>query len=394
MNYSNKLNSKDNFLSLLDNYKKDKDFCIPSNVKDIYSKYASETNFVLLGRSFFSWNFVLAARDRFENLLIVDDYHYNNGSQMLGVEIISFDKLLEISKFKKNIIAINCCPNGNAEQFFNRMCSIREIPLINKEQATRLTCINSGLDYRLEDWSLYIRENESKLLNLSQLFSDEQSAESMFDVLNYQLTCDSGYIKRIAKTESSLYFHSNFFNFSNNEKFIDCGAADGDTTKTFLDITKCNIERAWMIEPAPVHHEPLQNFMRSIKSEKLDGKITLHKCGVGDGDFIASFNQDGNGSKVSTDENGMKINIKKLDNIIEDNPTFIKMDIEGFELSALKGAQSLIKSSKPKMAISAYHRSSDFVDIVSYVFSLNLDYKVGLRHHSNDRWETCLYFYQ
>ncbi len=387
------LNPKENFLFFLEKYHKDKDFSIPQEIREIYYQYGDESLFVLLGRSFFSWQFILAAKDKYKNLLVVDDYFYNKGNQMLGVDIISFEKLSIIARDKKNVIAINCCPNGGTKQYFNRSCYFQDIPVIDHDQATRLLSLNSGLDYRVEDWGEYICKNKDDLLVLSERFNDEESRNTFFNVLNYHLTNNSEFLLKTARVGQGLYFYSGFFNFSDDEKFIDCGAADGDTTKTFLDVTQCKISRAWMVEPAPVHQEALSSFIRSLQGTQLEGKITSHRCAVGDSESIVSFHQDGNGSKISENENNLKVEIKKLDDFIDDVPTFVKMDIEGYELPALKGARKIIENASPKMAISAYHRSSDFLEITNYVLSINPAYKVGMRHHSKDRWETCLYFY-
>ncbi|MGW8346832.1 FkbM family methyltransferase, partial [Xanthomonas axonopodis pv. khayae] len=88
-----------------------------------------------------------------------------------------------------------------------------------------------------------------------------------------------------------------------------------------------------------------------------------------------------------------QVDVFPIDDVIDDAPTFIKMDIEGSELSALKGAQGAISQCKPKMAISAYHRATDLLDLSDFALSLNPDYRIGLRHHTPDRWDTCLYFY-
>jgi len=73
------------------------------------------------------------------------------------------------------------------------------------------------------------------------------------------------------------------------------------------------------------------------------------------------------------------------------NPTFINMDIEGVELAALKGAETLIKESKPDLAISAYHAPNDIWEIPLYLEGLRLGYKFYLRNYSSFISDTVLY---
>ena len=61
---------------------------------------------------------------------------------------------------------------------------------------------------------------------------------------------------------------------------------------------------------------------------------------------------------------------------------FIKMDIEGAEYDALAGAQDVLQRFRPRLAISLYHRPSDFVTIPRYLDSLGLNYRFYLDHHT------------
>lgn len=70
---------------------------------------------------------------------------------------------------------------------------------------------------------------------------------------------------------------------------------------------------------------------------------------------------------------------------------FIKMDIEGAELNALKGAEQSIRRFHPKLAISLYHSISDFKTIPRYIDSLGLRYKYYLDHHMTYENETVLF---
>ncbi|MFZ1689258.1 MAG: FkbM family methyltransferase [Flavobacteriales bacterium] len=61
---------------------------------------------------------------------------------------------------------------------------------------------------------------------------------------------------------------------------------------------------------------------------------------------------------------------------------FIKMDIEGAEMHALKGASATIKQFKPKLAICVYHDLSDFWTVPQFVQSLGLDYEFYFGHYT------------
>ena len=67
------------------------------------------------------------------------------------------------------------------------------------------------------------------------------------------------------------------------------------------------------------------------------------------------------------------------------------MDIEGAEIAALKGAEAALRRFRPKLAISVYHRLSDFWQIPRYLESLGLGYKFHLRHFTTHVEETVLF---
>ena len=67
------------------------------------------------------------------------------------------------------------------------------------------------------------------------------------------------------------------------------------------------------------------------------------------------------------------------------------MDIEGAELSALKGGMEIIKKYRPQLAISIYHSSEDFVNIPLYLSENLENYKFRIGHYSDTIIETVLY---
>lgn len=74
-----------------------------------------------------------------------------------------------------------------------------------------------------------------------------------------------------------------------------------------------------------------------------------------------------------------------------DKVDFIKMDIEGAELSALHGAVETIKAHKPKLAISIYHLYEDYVTIPQFIKQTCPDYEFYLDNYTILDQETILY---
>ena len=72
--------------------------------------------------------------------------------------------------------------------------------------------------------------------------------------------------------------------------------------------------------------------------------------------------------------------------------TFIKLDLEGWELNALTGARQTIIQNKPKLAVGAYHAPDDFLKIFDWVTSQRDDYRMALRHYT-ESWTESVHFY-
>jgi FkbM family methyltransferase len=70
---------------------------------------------------------------------------------------------------------------------------------------------------------------------------------------------------------------------------------------------------------------------------------------------------------------------------------FIKLDIEGAELNALRGAESTLRTFRPKLAVCLYHQMSDFVRIPAYLEGLGLGYSFYLGHVTRYHEETVLF---
>ena len=92
---------------------------------------------------------------------------------------------------------------------------------------------------------------------------------------------------------------------------------------------------------------------------------------------------DGTAETATIDESLDRLGLARVD--------FIKMDVEGAELAALRGAEASIRKHRPKLAISVYHSLEDMETIPRYLAGLDLGYRFCLDHHTIYGNETVLF---
>ena len=88
----------------------------------------------------------------------------------------------------------------------------------------------------------------------------------------------------------------------------------------------------------------------------------------------------------------IKVPVVSLDEALKNKRvTFIKMDIEGSECEAIKGARNIIASCKPKLAICVYHKKGDLIRIPDTILDINSEYQFYMRHKGMGILDTVLY---
>ncbi|MBQ8172180.1 MAG: FkbM family methyltransferase [Oscillospiraceae bacterium] len=181
--------------------------------------------------------------------------------------------------------------------------------------------------------------------------------------------------------------------FDEGEVFVDAGVLDLATSLLFAQ--KCkerNISKFSMIAFEP--DKECYINCKAIAAQHPELDIELVNSGLYSSNTTIGFNSLDNGrSTISEDDDSSTfIDVVTLDSYINDRRvTYIKMDIEGAELEALKGCAETIRKQKPKLAISIYHKPEDLTEIPVFIKSLVPEYKFYIRHYSDSISETVLY---
>ena len=205
---------------------------------------------------------------------------------------------------------------------------------------------------------------------------DDISRQTLVDVIRFRLSADPKYMTNYRVRLSEQYFED-FMDF-NNEVFVDAGGFDGDTSQLFADRYP-DFKKIIFFEPSK------QNMLAARHRLAQYKNIDYRLLGLSNSSGILQFNHCAGSASSITDSGGDTIKVDTLDATVIEPVSFIKMDLEGWEIKALEGARNHIKMDRPKLAIAVYHDAADFRLVHQFVTGLGQGYNVFLRHYTQGR---------
>ena len=139
------------------------------------------------------------------------------------------------------------------------------------------------------------------------------------------------------------------------------------------------------VEPDPVNVECIR---RNFASEIAAGKVIIVPEGAWSKVDVLRFSigvhNSGTGSFVLPEvgpSQEMQVPVRPLDDILQSiglaKVDFIKMDIEGAEREALKGAARTLRGFRPRLMMDMYHLPDDETVLPQVIRSLNPGYKMA-----------------
>lgn len=197
---------------------------------------------------------------------------------------------------------------------------------------------------------------------------NQQLTQETLDKVYMDETCNLPYInfKTIGNETRKMYFPNDYpFFIHNDEKFvpnilreqlpnsphlyikgkhkinkgdivIDAGVCEGNFALRYVDI--CS--KIYLFEPEPLWQEPLNQTFKDYR-DKVE--------------IIPKFVSNTTGGGIIT-----------LDDALPDlkgENIFLKMDIEGAEPNALRGAKNLLTNNKVKASVCTYHNADDLITV-------------------------------
>lgn len=173
-------------------------------------------------------------------------------------------------------------------------------------------------------------------------------------------------------------------------RLVDCGAYDGDTLAALAG-SGLPVEAVAAFEPDLTNFQRLATRARAY-SPMPPGGLALWPCGVAAQTGLLAFSAgQGEGSSLAAEGDALIPCVALDDALPGFRPNLIKMDIEGAEPDALRGAEGLIRRHRPGLAICVYHRPEQLWEIPQLIARWRLNYRFYLRAHAHDDFDVVLY---
>jgi FkbM family methyltransferase len=324
-------------------------------------------------------------------------------AQQVGIEVSNFIdekksgelngiRIVNISLINEDIpIFIGVCNlHGDLKEIKSNLTKISKGEIWSPVQAFKFFS-TKGVEiehYWLStDFELYERES-SNISNFRNLLNDDLSIKYFDQLIEYR---NFGEIESLPAVSSisEQYLMLGIKKLPKKLHVLDCGAFEGEFVE-YANQYGFKIKSYIGIEPDS------HNYIKMVKNlEKHANLVAVAlPMGVSHTTELVQFNSTGELGAAISEFGDSSIQVTSIDQLLSNsNVNFIKMDIEGIELDALKGAERTIRKNRPILAISVYHKPDHLWKIGTWINSLSLGYQFSIRNYGHQCFDTVLYAY-
>lgn len=318
-----------------------------------------------------------------------------------------------------NAIFVNSTVEGDAQKHFNIAAAQSAIPTLSLLHFHRLLRLLDGITIPLRPLGLLevcdvlsyfdaTVELAADYARVEKHLCDYYSKITLYGLLMYRLTSDSVWHRRVSVGRflqpfgfDSYIFNQRYFDLSESECYVDGGAYRGDTLDLFARSVNDAFRKIHAFEPDERNFSHLEEFVTN-RFGAAHPDVKCHQAGIWEKSGRLSFCSLDSGTSPATSshfqfddddsESSEGVAVVSLDDCLDgEAPSLLKLEIEGSELAALKGARRTIVRHRPKIALSTYHTARDLVTLLDSMLELDAGYEFGLAHH-RDSISTTVYY--
>ena len=273
----------------------------------------------------------------------------------------------------------------------NCITNLRNIRTINEDYYQQLKQFYGitkdfwgNLNVELNDFDVFeqrcraLKDHQEDFIWLYERLEDYRSKMVLSGILRNWLYFDLSILFQIKENNFADYFDLDLVTCNENEVFVDIGAYNGDSAKSFIE-TYGQYKKIYCYEITE------ESVLKCHETLSAYDNIEIRNKGVGSENKTMYFHKFGlSGSSNMVKEQGeIPVDIVSIDNDITEKVTFIKMDIEGAEQEALKGCKKHIMNEHPKLTICTYHNNEDIWKIPRMIEEMDSNYHFYMRYNGS-----------
>jgi len=359
------------------------------------NKFKKNDNIYIYGTGETAANLYLYLRTKRKDITVecfIDSY---KSGKFNNKKVLKFDDSRDVLNKKSKIII--------ASIFWSEIEK-----LLIKYKVANYKILSNSLFHEISNLSkleeFYFTSNEivkykKKISKIIRLFHDKKDREKfkvLFNLRNKNYKNRNLLEYKISKYREKTLPYLDAINKTNIKIILEGGVYDGGDTIRFNKECK-NVKKIYGFEPFEFfikQNKYADSIFSNSKIEIIPKAIWNSKCKL-----ILFGNIEGSNS-VLINDNNHKTNVNMVDAISIDEFVrsrrikkidYIKLDIEGAEMEALRGALNTLKWSRPQVAISIYHIKNHLIDIPEFLTNILDDYRFELHNYTSTFIDTILY---
>ncbi len=235
----------------------------------------------------------------------------------------------------------------------------------------------------------YACAHATELQAAYDLLADERSRQVFCDIVRFRLTGELSLLRATEDDKETVV--RTLLHPMDYRSYCDVGAYDGDTIRELLSLSP-QLSRIHAIEPDRRNFRKLSDFVSTLPDTL---RVSLHHCAAWDREEELLFDDSGNrnagydpSARKTAAVQGLPVDALLGGEAVD----YIKYDVEGSDMQALEGTLSTIRTHKPDLLLSLYHRTEDIFTLPLRLHAVCPDYRLYIRRYPYiPAWDLNLY---
>ncbi len=248
------------------------------------------------------------------------------------------------------------------------------------------------LPFYLQDLPSRLLEEGAAVRAAFDLWHDDASCAEYVAQVRFRSSADfDGLSHPVAHPQ---YAPGDLFAWRDEEWIVDGGAYDGDSVRMWSALHGDRFGHILALEPDPGNFVKLQETVAALAPAARQ-KVDCRQVALASESGVLHLDATGTAASAAThapSAGAIAVRAETIDSLLQGaGPTLIKLDIEGFEIDALRGARQTIEQFAPIVAVCVYHRQDHLWTIPLLLREMRDDYALFLRPHNEEGWDLVCY---